>query len=71
MKSGDALLLVGMDYDWLGKHLTENPKDVPHMFQEKRPILTGSAEELQKFVAKHADDKEVFKNEIRLMPKGR
>jgi hypothetical protein len=69
VKTNDALLLVGMDYEWLGKYLTENPKAVPHMFQEKRPILTASTEELQKFVAKHAEDKEVFKNEILLTPK--
>ena len=68
VKTEDALLLIGMDYDWLRQHLTENPKAVPHVFQEKRPLLTGSTEELQKFVAGHADDKEIFKNEIRLTP---
>ncbi len=69
VKTDDALAIVGMDYDWLRKHLTENPKAVTHTFQEKRPILTASTEELQKFVGRHADDKEVFTNEIRLMPK--
>ena len=69
VKTDDALVLVGMDYDWLRKHLTENPKAVTHTFQEKRPILTASTEELQKFVAKYADDKEVFKNEVRLAPR--
>src|SRR6185369_7964816 len=69
VKTDDALLLVGMDYEWLGTAPTENPKAVPHMFQEKRPILTASTEELQKFVAKYAEDKDIFKNEIRLIPK--
>jgi hypothetical protein len=66
VKTEDALLLIGMEYEWLGRHLTQNPDAVPHMFQEKRPVLTGTSEELQRFVARHADDKDVFKNEIRL-----
>jgi hypothetical protein len=69
VKKDDALLLVAMDYEWLEKHLTENPKSVTHMFQDKRPILTASTEELQKFVAKYASDEMIFKNEVRLTPK--
>jgi len=68
-RKDDALLLVGMNYDWLEKHLAENPKAVTHIMQEKRPILTAATDELQKFVAKHASDAAAFKNEISLSRK--
>jgi hypothetical protein len=63
-KHDGNLILAGMNYDWLETHLKENPKAVTHILQEKRPILTASTDELQKFVAKHASDAAAFKNEI-------
>jgi hypothetical protein len=69
VKTNDALVILAMDYEWLEKLLQENPKAIAHVVQDKRPILTASTEELQKFVAKYANDEKVFKNEIRLVPK--
>jgi hypothetical protein len=71
VKTNDALVFVAMDYEWLEKHLEANPKAIAHVIQNKRPILTASTEELKLFVAKHATDKKVFKNEIKLVPDGR
>jgi hypothetical protein len=65
-KKGGALILVGMNYDWLEMHLKENPKAVTHILQQERPILTATTEELQRFVAKHANNAAAFKNEISL-----
>jgi hypothetical protein len=68
-KDGDTLRLTMMDLDWLDKTLKENPKLLPHVMRKNGPILTASTEELQKFVAKHAADKAVFKNDVELKPK--
>jgi len=69
VKTGDGLVLVAMDYEWLQKHLEANPKAIAHVVQDKRPILTASTEELKTFVAKYASDGKVFKNEVKLVPK--
>ena len=69
VKTNDALVLLAMDYEWLENLLKENPKAIAHAVQDKRPILTATTEELQKFVAKYAGDAKVFKNEIKLVPK--
>jgi len=69
VKTNDTLVLLAMDLEWLTKYLAANPKAIPHVIREETPILTGSTEELKKFVAKHADDPVVFKNEIKLVPK--
>jgi len=69
VKTNDTLVLLAMDYEWLEKHLAENPKTIAHVIQDKRPILTGSTAELKAFVARHANDDKIFKNEIRLSPK--
>jgi hypothetical protein len=67
--SNGAISLVAMDYEWLQQFLEKNPKAIAHVVQDKRPILTASTEELQKFVAKYASDEKVFKNDILLVPK--
>ena len=64
-----AMSLVAMDYEWLAELLEKNPKAIAHVIQDKRPILTASTEELQKFVAKYANDEKVFKSDILLVPK--
>ena len=68
-KSGDTLHLTAMDLEWLSKTLKDNPKLLPHVMRKDIPTITASTEELQKFVAKYADDKAVFKNDIELKPK--
>ena len=65
----DNLVLVMMDLDWLAKYLEQNPQAVAHVFSEKVPILTATTAELKQFIARHADDEKVFKNEIKLVPK--
>ena len=69
IKTNDALLLVAMNYDWLEKHLTENPKSIAHTLQDKHVILTAPTAELQTFVSRHANDDKAFVNVIRLSPK--
>ena len=67
-KKSDALLLSTMNYEWLEKHLTENPKAIAHVWQGKRPVLTASPAELQKFIGRYASDENIFKNRIELTP---
>ena len=69
VKTNDALLLVAMNYEWLEKHLAENPKAIAHTVQDKRVILTASTTELEAFVARHAHDEKAFANVIKLSPK--
>ncbi len=73
-KTEAGLTLAAMNLEWLGKLLEQNPKAVTHVVrqagQEKIPLLTASTEELQKFVAKYADDEKAFGNEIKLVRKG-
>lgn len=74
-KTEAGLTLVAMDLEWLAKLLTENPKAIKHTLRseghgdDKWPLLIASTEDLQKFVAQHAGDDKVFKNEIKLVPK--
>ncbi|MDX1953757.1 MAG: hypothetical protein SFY81_16425, partial [Verrucomicrobiota bacterium] len=45
------LKVATLDSDWLEKKLAENPAFVPHRRgAEKRLILTGTTEEMQKFL---------------------
>ena len=66
VKTNDALLLFAMNYEWLEKHLAENPKAIAHIVQDKRFILSGLTAELQGFVARHAHDDKAFGNVIKL-----
>jgi len=68
-KVGGNLVFTAMDVEWLAKHLEQNPKAIAHVIRDKAPMLTASTEELQKFVAKHANDNQAFKNEVKLYPK--
>jgi hypothetical protein len=75
LRQTDAgLTLVAMNLEWLGKLLEENPKAVAHTLRStgsiKIPLLTASTEELQKFVARYAEDEKAFGNEIKLVRKG-
>lgn len=67
--AGDNLVLATMDLDWLAKHLEQNPQTAAHVFSEKMPLLTASTADLKKFIARHADDGKVFKNELKIEPR--
>jgi hypothetical protein len=69
VKTNEALTLIAVDMEWLAKNLEQNPKSIAHIVQDKRPIFTASTDELQKWVAKYADDEKVFKNDIQLIRK--
>ena len=71
VKTNDALLLVAMNYEWLEKHLAENPKAIAHLVQDKRFIVSASTRELQAFVGRHAHDDNAFGNIIKLSHKKR
>lgn len=73
-KTDAGLTLVAMNLEWLGKLLAENPKAVTHTLRsygnDTLPLLTASTEELQKFVARYAEDETAFGNKIKLVRKG-
>ena len=72
-KTDAGLTLVAMNLEWLSKLLAENPRAIAHTVRrvgdDKMPLITASTEELQKFVAKYAEDEKAFGNEIKLVPK--
>jgi hypothetical protein len=63
---GSELQLAGMDPTWLKRHLDADPATVRHTTVNNMIVLTASPEELQKFVRRHADDKDVFTAVIHL-----
>ncbi len=73
VKTNDALMLVLMDLEWLGKHLKANPAAVAHFWRRdgdnEYPILTASSSDLQKFIGQYVNDTNVFKNEVVLLAK--
>lgn len=68
-----GLTLAMMNLEWLMKLLSDNPKALSHVMRkvdkEHMPLITASTEELQKFVAKYAEDDKAFGNEIKLVRK--
>ena len=68
VKTDDGLRLLAMDVEWLTRHLEANPRSISHTIHDKTPLITASPDDLKKFVARHADDSAVFKNEIKLLP---
>lgn len=54
------LKLAFCDFDWLAKHLADNPKALAHHREDKRIVLTASTKELQKFVLAHLREEEFF-----------
>lgn len=57
---GPKLKLAFCNYEWLGKHLEENPKDVAHHIENKRAILTAKTADLQRFVMAHLAEGQLF-----------
>lgn len=45
--------LVPSNPEWVKKYLKVNPTEVPHVMKDNLPILTGSTEQLQEFIASH------------------
>ncbi|MCX6233587.1 MAG: hypothetical protein NT175_02540 [Bacteroidetes bacterium] len=58
--SNDTLTIWRFDPDWLKKLFEENRIRISHEKLEDQIVLTASTEELQKFVAKYADDPEAY-----------
>jgi hypothetical protein len=58
--SNDTLTIWRFDPDWLKKLFEENRIRISHEKLDDQIVLTASTEELQKFVAKYADDPEAY-----------
>ena len=70
VKTNDDLTLVALDAEWLNERLKANPKEIAHVLQGNDvPLLTGSTEEVKKFVTRHASDTNAFKSAIILTAK--
>ena len=70
VKTNDDLTLVAMNVEWLNDQLKANPKEIAHAHRTSdAPLLTGSTEEVKKFVTRHASDTNAFKNSIVLTAK--
>jgi len=73
-KTEAGLTLVPLDIQWFAKQMEKNPKILSHTLYPNGdggdvwPLITAPTEELQKFLAKYAEDNDAFKNEIKLTP---
>jgi hypothetical protein len=50
-----SLRLAFFDFDWLAKHLEENPASLAHHKEDDRLVLTAETPALQRFVQQHLD----------------
>ena len=73
VQTSPTLKMSAMDYDWLSKLLTQEPKAVRHHViqvsddaDKNRLVLTADTEELQKFVMKHLGTKEAWGDPVEL-----
>ena len=65
--------MTPMNYEWLGKLLTDNPKALRHYVirdpenpNSERLVLTADTAELQKFVLKHLNTPDAWKESTTL-----
>lgn len=66
---GPVMETANLDYDWLAKLLEQNPKAVRHLVlpetsgddQKGRIVLTADTQELQRFIIKHVNDTNAWK----------
>jgi hypothetical protein len=54
------LKLAFFDFDWLTKHLEENPRSLDHHNEHDRVLLTAKTRDLQRFVLKHLSPGTLF-----------
>lgn len=66
---GSTLELAGMDPGWLMRQLDADPRFVRHSRVNDTIVLTAPPEDLQKFVRRYVDDKNVFTAVINLTRK--
>ena len=73
-KDDSGLALAPLDIQWFASQLEKNPKFIPHTLYPNGSggdvwaLITATTEELQRFVAEHAEHKDAFKREIKLLP---
>jgi hypothetical protein len=58
---GPELRMAACDYDWLKKHLDQNPKALAHHEESDAIVLTAGTAELQRFVLAHLAEGQLFK----------
>ena len=68
---GDQLKIRLTDDDGFKKLIEAEPKAVTHDVVDDHAVLTASTAELQKFMAKYADDERLFPNELVLARKAK
>lgn len=69
-RTGSALRLAVLDYDWLGKLLEQKPKALRHhvtlVGRDRWLVLTAGTKELQRFVLRHLHTKAAWEEETEL-----
>ena len=56
-----VLRMAMLDPDWIEKRLKEHPSDLVHVKpRDKEIVLTAPTADLQKFILRHANDKDAF-----------
>ena len=67
--SKNKITLEWFDSDWLSKKLKEKKIRIKHEDNNESILLTAQPKELQKFVAKYANDKNAFNSHLKLVLK--
>ncbi len=74
-ETNNAMRMAALDYEWLTQTLTNQPKALRHCFVNGevgggRLVLTADTAELQKFITKHLDTREAWKDPFELRREG-
>ena len=72
-QEGPTLEVALLNHSWVQKFVEKDPKAIRHEKVEGRVILSAPTEELQQFLLKHADQKELWEEPTKLQrkqPKG-
>jgi hypothetical protein len=56
----DAIRLAGMSYPWFYNNVVQKKVTVEHTWSDVTPVLTGSTDEVRKFISANASDSNFF-----------
>ena len=72
IRTSPTLEMVPLDYEWLANLLEKKPKIIRHHIVkvngDKRLVLTADTAELQRFVLKHLETEDAWKEVLKLQP---
>ena len=67
LAAGAALLLAGLSFGWLDRHLKAEPGAIAHERRNGQVVFTADTRALQAFVLKHLETKDAFGKPLALV----